>query len=82
MGLWWVMNGIGLVVVAPLVIFLANRIIRSGREIVAYADDILEHGVGITAALDPVPALITTRDEVTQVTNHAVRYVTALRQLV
>jgi integral membrane sensor domain MASE1 len=82
MVLWWIMNVVGLLVVAPLVIFLANRVIRPGREINAYADDILVHGVGITAALEPVPALATTRDEVAEITGHAVRYVTALRRLV
>ncbi len=82
MVLWWLMNAVGLLIVAPLVIFLANRIIRAGREINAYADDILEHGVLITAALDPVPALAVTRTEVANITQHAVRYVTALRRLV
>lgn len=82
MVVWWLMNAIGLLVVAPLVIFLANRVIRAGREITAYADDILEHGVLITGALDPVPALATTRTEVELITTHAVRYVTALRRLV
>lgn len=82
MVLWWVLNVAGLLVVAPLVIFLANRVIRPGREINAYADDILEHGVLLTKALDPVPALATTRDEVQTITGHAVRYVTALRRLV
>ncbi len=82
MVLWWVLNILGLLVVAPLVIFLANRVIRPGREVNAYADDILVHGVGITVALEPVPALATTRDEVAEITGHAVRYVTALRRLV
>lgn len=80
--LWWTMNVVGLLVVAPLVVFLANNVIRPAREINAYADDILVHGVGITAALDPVPALVTTRDEVAGITGHAVRYVTALSTLV
>jgi integral membrane sensor domain MASE1 len=82
MVLWWIVNAVVLFVVAPLVIFLANRVIRAGREINAYADDILVHGVLLTKALDPVPALVTTRDEVEAITAHAVRYVTALRRLV
>jgi len=82
MVLWWIVNAVALFVVAPLVIFLANRVIRAGREINAYADDILVHGVLLTKALDPVPALVTTRDEVEVITAHAVRYVTALRRLV
>ncbi len=82
MVLWWILNAVTLLVVVPLVIFLANRVIRAGREINAYADDILEHGVLLSKALDPVPALVTTRDEVRAITGHAVRYVTALRSLV
>ena len=82
MVLWWTVNIVGLLVVAPLVIFLANRVIRAGGEINAYADDILEHGVGLTKALDPVPALATTQSEVATITGHAVRYVTALRRIV
>lgn len=82
MVLWWILNAATLLVVVPLVIFLANRVIRAGREINAYADDILEHGVLLSKALDPVPALVTTRDEVRAITGHAVRYVAALRRIV
>lgn len=82
MVLWWIVNVVVLLVVVPLVLFLANRVIRSGLEITAYADDILDHGVLVTKALDPVPALVTTRDEIEAITGHAVRYVTALRRLV
>jgi len=82
MTLWWIVNMVGLLVVAPLVIFLANGVLRAGREINAYADDILEHGVLLTKALDPVPALVNTTHLVDDITGSAVRYVTALRRLV
>ncbi|MBA3605920.1 MAG: hypothetical protein H0W46_08115 [Acidimicrobiia bacterium] len=82
MVLWWIVNVAVLLVVVPLVIFLANGVIRAAKEIDAYADDILVHGVLLTKALDPVPALVTTRDEVQAITGSAVRYVTALRRLV
>ena len=78
----WVMSAIGLLVVAPLVIVLAVNVIRPALECARYADDILEHGVGISAALEPVPVLITTRELVGEVTGQAVGYVTALRRLV
>lgn len=78
MALWWAANVIGAVVVIPLVILLANRVIRLALEINRYADDILEHGVLLTANLDPVPALFETRELVSQATANAVRYVTAL----
>ena len=80
--LWWIANIVALVVVVPVVILLANRIIRRATEISRYGDDILEHGVNLSGNLDPVPALLDTEQLVETATGHAVRYVTALRQLV
>ncbi len=77
----WVMSAVGLLVVAPLVVVLASYVIRPALECARYADDILEHGVGITAAVEPVPALVTTRELVAAVTENAVAYVGALRRL-
>jgi len=82
MVLWWIMNVVALVVVVPVVILFANRIIRGGLEITRYADDILVHGVLVTKALEPVPALLDTRSLVQTATGHAVRYVTALKKMV
>lgn len=78
----WAMSAVGLLVVAPVVVLLASYVIRPARECVRYADDILEHGVCITVALEPVPALITTGELVAGVTSNAVAYVGALRSLV
>jgi len=78
----WVSSAAGLLVIAPLVVTLASYVIRPALECARYADDILEHGVGITVALEPVPALVTTRELVAQVTGNAVAYVGALRRLV
>jgi hypothetical protein len=77
----WVMSALGLLVVAPLVVALASYVIRPALESARYADDILVHGVGISAALEPVPALLTTRELVGSVTENAVAYVGALRRL-
>jgi hypothetical protein len=82
MVVFWVMSAIGLLVVAPLVVALASYVIRPALESARYADDILAHGVGITAAVEPVPALLTTRELTAEVTENAVAYVTALRRLV
>ncbi len=78
----WLMSAVGLLVVAPLVVALASYVIRPALECARYADDILEHGVGITVAVEPVPALLTTRELVGEVTENAVAYVAALRHLV
>lgn len=72
---------LGLIVVVPVLIFLANRVIWVGTEIRDYTADILVNGVALTGDLDPVPALGQTRDLVDQVTANAVRYVTALDRL-
>ncbi|MEO5851104.1 MAG: hypothetical protein ABIQ15_01200 [Nocardioides sp.] len=78
----WVASGVGLLVVAPLVILLATQVIRPALECARYADDILAHGVGITVTLEPVPELLVTRERVGEVTQNAVAYVGALRRLV
>lgn len=81
MAVLWTMSALGLLVVAPLVVALASYVIRPARECQRYADDILAHGVGITAAVEPVSALLTTRTLVGEVTQNAVAYVTALRRM-
>ncbi|CAN5311698.1 hypothetical protein BH20ACT5_BH20ACT5_15750 [soil metagenome] len=78
----WVMSAVGLLVVAPLVVVLAARVIRPALEAARYADDILVHGVGLSGNLGPVPALVTTGELVGDVKANAVGYVTALRRLV
>ena len=79
--LWWIGNAVLILVVAPVVIFLANKLLRPTFEIRAYADDILEHGVNITGTLDAVPKLATTRELAAQARQGAERYGTALRRL-
>lgn len=80
--LWWIANAIILFAVVPLVVFLANRVIRPAVEIQTYSDDVLEHGVKLTGHLVPVPALIDTDAHIGDITGEAVRYVTALRRMV
>jgi hypothetical protein len=82
MVLWWIANAVALFVVVPVVILLANRVIRPAIEVERYANDILEHGVGLTKNLEPVPVLLDTLDLVGVAKGHAVRYVTALREIV
>jgi hypothetical protein len=66
--LWWWIGVLALLlVVIPLVLLLVQQVLRHIREIRGYADDLLEHGLGIAANLDPVPALADTRDLVKRV---------------
>lgn len=62
MALWWIGNAVLAFVVAPLVILLANRLVRRALEVKRYADDVLEHGVALTGALDDIPKLVTTKE--------------------
>ena len=77
MWLWWIGNAVLLLVVVPVVLLLANRVIRPALEIKRYADDILEHAVGLSKNLEPLPAVADTRDLVSAAKGLAVRYVTA-----
>lgn len=81
MWLWWIGNAVLLGVVVPVVLLLANRVMRPAVEIRRYADDILEHGVVLTEHLAPVPAVADTRDLIAAAKGLAVRYVTAVTPL-
>lgn len=80
--LWWIANAVALLGIVPVVILLANRVIQPAVEIDRYASDILEHGVGLSQNLEPVPALLDTKALVGVAKGHAARYVTALGPLV
>lgn len=81
MAWWWVANAVLLLVVIPLVILLANRVVRPAVEIRRYADDILAHGVQLSGNLDPVPALVDTKNMVGDVKAGVVRYGGALDRI-
>lgn len=75
--LWWIGNLALLLVVAPTIILLANRVMRPAHEIQRYAHDILEHGVALSKNLEPVPALADTACSISRVKTQAVRYLAA-----
>jgi hypothetical protein len=79
MVLWWIANAVALLIVVPLVVVLAQRVIRLVQEIARYGGDIRTHAGGIATALEPVPALAATRDHVATIKETAVAYVAALR---
>ena len=70
-----------ILVVAPVCILLLNKVLRPILEIRAYADDILEHGVGLTGQLDAVPKLVRTRELTGQARQAAGRYGNALARI-
>jgi hypothetical protein len=79
--LWWIANLLLLFVVAPVCLLLLNKVLRPAQEIKAYADDILEHGVGITGELDAVPKLVQTKELTGQARQGVQRYGAALQRL-
>lgn len=81
MALWWVGNAILILVVIPVVVLIANRVVAPAVEIKKYADDILANGVLVTGNLDPIPALIETRRMVGETLAGVARYGGALDEI-
>lgn len=78
---WWIGNAALLLLVIPLVVVLANRLVRHALEIDRYAADILEHGVAVTGNLDPIPELARTAELVSAAKQGAARYAGAVGRL-
>ncbi len=81
MVLWWIGNVLLILVVAPVCILFLNRVLRPAKEIYAYGDDILEHGVLLTGTLDAVPKLVETKQLTGVARQRVQRYGAALQQL-
>ena len=73
----WVGLGLGLVV-ALLVVWLFDRVVRPTLEIERYSRAILDAGLGITRNLDGVDEVVRTRDLTTAVPGLAVAYLRKL----
>ncbi len=78
MMLWWIANGVLLLVVLPVVVVLANQVVRCTIEVDRYAADIVEHGVGITKQLEPLPATMRTQNLTVRTKSCAITYIDAL----
>ncbi|MBW3556806.1 MAG: hypothetical protein KY454_07705 [Actinobacteria bacterium] len=81
MVLWWIGNLLLVLVILPVVIILLNKLLRPAKEIEAYANDILDHGVKLTGALDAVPKLYQTADLVGTARRNVERYGRALERV-
>ncbi len=81
MFLWWIGNAVLGLVVIPVVLLFANRVLRPTLVIKEYADDILVHGVGLTGTLDAVPKLVTTKELTGAALGLVGRYGAALKRL-
>ena len=82
MTLWWIGNGILLLVVVPVLVALLNRVLAALERIRAATDDILDGGVELTGNLDDVPEMLAeTGGTVAAVTTGAVRYAGSVAKL-
>ncbi|HEX3827562.1 MAG TPA: hypothetical protein VHV82_09850 [Sporichthyaceae bacterium] len=82
MALWWVANGVLLLVVAPIVVFLLNMLLIPVIRIRRATEDILAGGVHLMNQVDPVPGLLAITDEtVAAVAQGAIRYAGSAAQL-
>jgi hypothetical protein len=80
--IWWWLADIALIfVVAPALVYFLNKVLRPIREIDAYVQDILEHGVLLTGTLDCVPNLIRTCELTGTARLNVTRYGLALARL-
>jgi hypothetical protein len=81
MELLWVANAVLLLVVAPLVLLFAGRVVRRLRAISKLADATLEHGLGLSGQLNAVPKLLETKQLTGAARGLVGRYGTALAAL-
>lgn len=81
MALWWIGNLVFVGVIIPVVVVLLNNLMEPIVEIRRYADDVLEHGVLLIAALDAVDELENTRDLLGTASQGIGAYGAALKQL-
>jgi galactitol-specific phosphotransferase system IIC component len=80
-GWLWVGDAVLLFVVIPVVLLFLNRVLRPAIEIKKYADDVLQHGVGLTGTLDAVPKLVDTLNLTTAAKGLVGRYGAALEKI-
>lgn len=78
---WYIGDILTLVVIVPVLLIFLNKLLRPAREIKNYADDVLEHGVGLTGTLDDVPKLVATRELTAAALQQVGRYGAAIQRV-
>jgi len=80
--MWWLGNVILLVVVAPVLVALLNRVLAALERVRGAADDTLAAGVALIGELDTAPGLLAKTDQtVAEVADGAVRYAGSVGKL-
>jgi hypothetical protein len=81
MALWWLFNAVLLLVVAPVVVILLNRVLQAAKTVARTVDDIAAVGGAMITDLDPVPELIKTESYVSQTRAGLTAYGAALDEI-
>lgn len=80
--MWMIGNLILLLVVAPILVALLNRVLAALERIRAAADDTLAAGVALIGEVDTAPDLLATTDQtIAEVADGAVRYAGSVGKL-
>ena len=79
--LWYIAALLLIFVIPPVVLLFLNRLLKPIKEIDNYVEDVLEHGVLLTATLDSVPNLIRTCELTGTCRLNVTRYGLALARL-
>jgi hypothetical protein len=82
MTLWWIGNGVLLLVVVPVLVALLNRVLSALERIRKASDEILAGGVALVGELSNAPTLLAQTDRTVEaVTVGAVRYAGSVAKL-
>ena len=79
--LWYLAALLLIFVIPPVVLLFLNKVLKPIKEIDNYVEDVLEHGVLLTATLDSVPNLIRTCELTGTCRLNVTRYGLALARL-
>lgn len=79
--LWYIAALLLIFVIPPVVLLFLNKVLKPVKEIDRYVEDVLEHGVLLTATLDSVPNLIRTCELTGTCRLNVTRYGLALARL-
>jgi hypothetical protein len=79
--LWWIGNGVLLIVVVPALIFVLNRVVGPALEIAGYADDLAEHGTQAATRLEALEDIKRTAELSREAGISVERYAAALDDL-
>ena len=80
MTLWWIGNGVLLVVTLALVVLL-QRLMKPMKEIEKHVDEILQHGGAVSTNLNAIPKLVQTQQLVGAARQGVGAYGAAITQL-